>query len=470
MGDSSRSTPPAYGDSLTKAEPYGTDEIPDDERHGHPRQQFTLWFAANMVLAVLVSGFFASSFGLSIIQGLSAVVVGAGLGAVLMGVLAGIGTKTGVPQQVQARGPMGYYANFIPIALLTNVSAVGWTAVNTVFAVLALQVLVDIPFWVGASVIFAIQSLFAIWGHNLIHFINKVASAVLAVLFAIISVLAVGRVDLGAASGHAGSGGDLASWVTFMGFFFAYVMTWTPFASDFSRYLPRQTLHTQVVAYTAGGTFLAMLWLGGLGVLVSSFAGNLGAVEAVGELTGSWSWLAMLTIVVSTLPVSAMNLYGGALSLLTIHIPVSRQIGVLVTAALGLGVTLWMSGDPYGRFYDFLLLLAYLVVPFTTVLLLDYFLRTRSRGKAAVAELFDRSRTISWGFFAWAVGCLVSSLFWATTLWTGPLAKTVARWGDVSYYIGALAAAVSYVAIRAFRPADRNVAPAPRHEHAGSSS
>ena len=102
----SEGTSVKYGSSLTKTEPYGTESIPDAERHGHPRSQFTLWFAANMVLAVLVSGFFASSLGLSIAQGLSAVAVGSLAGALVMGVLASIGTRFGVPQQVQARGPM----------------------------------------------------------------------------------------------------------------------------------------------------------------------------------------------------------------------------------------------------------------------------------------------------------------------------------------------------------------------------
>ena len=110
--------------------------------------------------------------------------------------------------------------------------------------------------------------------------------------------------------------------------------------------------------------FLSLLWLRSIGVLVSSFAGDLGAVEAVAELTGSWAWLAMLTVVLSTIPVSAMNLYGGALSLLTIRVPVSRTMGVVIT--------LLMQGDPYGSFYDFLSMLGYLVVPFTTVLLVDY--------------------------------------------------------------------------------------------------
>ena len=110
---------PTYGTSLTRTEPFATEEIPTSERHGHPRQQFTLWFAANMVLAVLVSGFFSSLFGLSVVQGLTAVAAGTLLGAIVMGLLAGIGTKFGVPQQVQGRGPMGYFANFVPIALLT---------------------------------------------------------------------------------------------------------------------------------------------------------------------------------------------------------------------------------------------------------------------------------------------------------------------------------------------------------------
>src|SRR5699024_10787707 len=157
----------------------------------------------------------------------------------------------------------------------------------------------------------------------------------------------------------------------FRSFFFIYVMTWTPFASDFSRYLPRNTSQKKIVANTAGGGFLSLLWLGSIGVLVSSFAGDLGAVEAVAELTGSCAWLAMLTVVISTISVSAMNLYGGALSLLTIRVPVSRSVGVAITAIISFGITLLMQGDPYGSFYDFLSLLGYLVVPFTTVLLVD---------------------------------------------------------------------------------------------------
>ncbi|MGC5076646.1 purine-cytosine permease family protein [Agrococcus sp. DT81.2] len=454
---------PTYGSSLTRTEPFATEEIPVAERHGNPRNQFTLWFAANMVLAVLVSGFFSSLFGLNVLQGLSAVAVGTLLGAVVMGVLAGIGTKLGVPQQVQGRGPMGYFGNFLPIALLTIVSAIGWTAVNTVFAVLALQQLVDVPFWGAAIAIFAVQAVFAIWGHNLIHLINKIATVVLAILFAVITVLSLQRAEFSqvVSTDAPYFMGEFAGWLTFAGFFFAYVMTWTPFASDFSRYLPRSTSHTKVTLFTAGGSFVAMMWLGGIGVLVSSFAGELDAIAALAELTGDWAPVAMATVVLSTLPVSAMNLYGGSLSLLTIHIPVNRIVGVIVIAAISLSVTLLMQTNPYGSFYDFLLVLAYLVVPFSTILLLDYYLRMRPLGALGTRELFDKRRAFEWGFVAWIIGCAFSALFWQSTLFTGPLAAVFGAFGDVSYLAGAIGATVAYLLLRRLPPLSRRAASEP---------
>lgn len=38
------------------------DVIPDDERHGTPREQFTLWFGANMQITTIVDGALAVVF------------------------------------------------------------------------------------------------------------------------------------------------------------------------------------------------------------------------------------------------------------------------------------------------------------------------------------------------------------------------------------------------------------------------
>ena len=195
-----------------------------------------------------------------------------------------------------------------------------------------------------------------------------------------------------------------------------------------------------------------MAWLGGIGVLVSSFAAELGAVEALADLTGAWAPVAMLTVVISTIPVSAMNLYGGSLSLLTIGLPISRPVGVITISVLSLGIALWMQGDPYGAFYDFLSVLAYLVMPFSTILLLDYYLRSSRAGHAGVTELFDRTRKIEWGFIAWIIGCVASMLFWDTTLFRGPLADVTGQIGDVAFAVGAVAAAIAYLSSRRLKP------------------
>lgn len=450
-------TAPRYGRTL-RIEPYGAEPIPDCERHGYPSRQFTLWFAANMVLAALVSGFFAASFGLSLWEGISAVLVGTFLGSLIVGASAGIGTRLGVPQQIQGRGPTGYYGNFLPVFLLVTLSSVGWAAVDTVFAVMALRTLVPVPFWVAAVGVFAVQTGLAVWGHNAVHTINVVMTVVLGALFAAITVVALRHGDLAlGVNPHASMyAGQLAGWVTFAGFAFAYVLTWAPLSSDFSRYLPKATTHTRVAVYTFFGNFVALAWLEIVGVLVSTSAGGLGAIAALAHLTGPWAPIAMVAVILSTFPVSAIVLYGASLSLLTLRIPIRRNVAVIVCSAASLGVTLWMRSNPYGAFYDFLDLLAYLLLPFSLIMLLDYYLRMRPRGvQAELDELYDRRRVVEWGFVAWLTGCAASSPFWHSPLWTGPLAAPLARFGDLSYVAGGVAGVGAYFALHRLRPLSR---------------
>lgn len=130
---------------------------------------------------------------------------------------------------------------------------------------------------------------------------------------------------------------------------------------------------------------------------------------------------------------------------------------------LSIGIALWMQGDPYGTFYDFLSVLAYLVMPFSTVLLLDYYFRSSRSGAAGVAELFDRSRKIEWGFLAWIIGCAASMLFWNTEVFTGPLANVSSAAGDIAFIIGGLAAALSFFIFRRLKPLAAGTASPQQH-------
>jgi purine-cytosine permease-like protein len=451
MVDPSTSAEPAdheYRTSVSKVEPYGIDHIPAAERHGSPFNQFTTWMAANLTLSLLVVGFFPAALGLSLVQSLLAAVLGTALGSAIMGSLAIMGARLGVPQQIQARGGLGFFGNFLPVAFVNVFASVGWAAVNTVFAVQALQQLVDIPFWVGAAVLFVLICVLAVWGYNLLHLINRIATVVLGVLFLSITVLAMGKADwtYGVNPDAPSFIGVTGGFITAVGYFVAWFLAWSPFASDFARYLKETTPVRSILGWTALGNFVPAVWLACTGILVANFAGSYAPVEAIAALTGHWSWIAMITLVFACIPTTALTIYGGALSVLTLRIPVSRQMGAVVITVVSLVTAVAMHDNIYSTFYDFLLLSAYFIAPYITVLALDYWVGGR-RDVSRVGELFDPRRTVEWGFVAWLLGAVVSMPFWVWTKWTGPVAAAHPHWGDLTYFVGPIAAAVIYLAL-----------------------
>src|SRR6516225_3028156 len=88
--------------------------IPESDRHGRPRDQFTLWFAANANVVNFTLGVLAIVFGLNLFWALVAIVVGNVLGMLLTALHAWQGPRLGVPQMIQSRGQFGFYgASFI---------------------------------------------------------------------------------------------------------------------------------------------------------------------------------------------------------------------------------------------------------------------------------------------------------------------------------------------------------------------
>ena len=273
-----------YRDAIAKIEPYGIEHIPNEERHGKPSSQFYVWFSGNLGLAVLVLGFYPVYYGLSMPMALSAVLVGALLGSIVMGALSRMGNRLGVAQQIQARGPLGYFGNFLPVAYVNVFASIGWTTVNTVFGSWALQALIDIPFWMAVSVLSLGQFVVAMYGYNMIHAFNKVFTYLAGAIFLLVTVKAFQYADWDlAASPDASYFVSLpGGWITATGVIFSYLVAWFPFASDYSRYLPSDDKTSRSAGiYTGLGNFLSVAWLAGTGALVASFAGSFGAIEAL---------------------------------------------------------------------------------------------------------------------------------------------------------------------------------------------
>jgi NCS1 family nucleobase:cation symporter-1 len=440
-------TAPAYGSAVTKIEPFGVDHIPDTERHGRPISQFYVWFAAGLNFPIVLLGFSAISFGLSFTAAITAIGVGAFAGSVLMAVMSKMGVRLGVPQQIQARGPLGFFGNFLPVAYINVFAAIGWAAVTVILGAKAFTELTGIPFWIGALGLTAIELVVSIYGYNMIHYFQRVLSYVLCALFLMITIVALvhGAGTFGANPHAKDYVGATGGWITFAGWFLAFLVAWAPFASDYSRYLPdTPSIGNRTAWYTGLGNFVTIFWLGGLGVLVGGSATSSDSITALHQLTGPFAVPALIGVTLSVLAQNILNIYGGAISIQTLRIPVNRKVAATIVSVLSFLAALWGAAGLEDKFSVFLNLTSYCIAPFAAVLLLDYHIGGRA-DRSRIAELYDTRRVLHWGFVSWAFGVLVSVPFWQSSLYTGPIAAAHPDWGDLSMYVAAAGAAAGYL-------------------------
>ncbi|AQW47851.1 purine-cytosine permease family protein [Streptomyces violaceusniger] len=462
-------TAPVYGSAVTKVEPFGVDHIPDNERHGKPSSQFFVWFAAGLNFPIILLGFSAVGLGLSFGAAVAAIVAGAGLGSLLMAVMSRMGVRLGVPQQIQARGPLGFFGNFLPVAYINVFAGVGWAAVTVILGGKAIAELTHLPFWVCGLALTLVELVVSIYGYNMINFLQRVLTYVLTPLFVMITVVALvrGAGTFGADPKAPDYVGSTGGWITFGGWFLSFLVAWAPFASDYSRYLPDSPrVVSRTAWYTGLGNFVTICWLGILGVLLGSNATSTDSITALHQLTGPFAIPALIAIGLSALAQNFLNVYGGAISVQTLKVPVTRTQAVTLICALAYGISLWGHSGIEDKFSVFLNLTAYFIAPFATVLLLDYHLGGRS-DPGRIAELYDRGRVLSWGFVAWAGGVVAAVPFWQSDLYTGAFASAYPHAGDLSMFVAAAAAAVLYLLTYRLRPLwtrDVPATPGPRPE------
>lgn len=86
----------------------------------------------------MVLGFVAVSFGLSLPAAISAIVIGSGVGAIVMGVLSRMGGRLGVAQQIQLEGP-GFLRKLHPRRYVNIFAGIGWAAVTVILGGQALK-------------------------------------------------------------------------------------------------------------------------------------------------------------------------------------------------------------------------------------------------------------------------------------------------------------------------------------------
>ena len=416
------------------------------ERHGKAWHLFAVWSSPNLEFATVFVGALAIIFGLNVWQGILAVIVGNGLAAITHGYLSTWGPKAGLPQMVLGRTAFGKLGNLIPSGLSTLVAGIGWFAVNTVSGSLALTSLVGWDVKISLLIVIAAQIVIAFIGHNLIQKFERYAFYGLVVIWAIVTLVVLPQ-------GHYDVKSSDFSWASFTlaaGAAYGYTAGWTPFASDYTRYLPANTNSRSLGIWAGLGNFFSTTVLMIVGAVAWTVVPKGNPTTVFTDLLGHGSPLALLTllaIAVGSVSANVLNVYSGAMSFLAMGFKLGfktrRAIMVLLAGIIG-GITAFLAVQNVGGLGDnlenFLLVVSYWVAPWIAIVVVDRLIR-KSADFGSIAQ--SGKENIA-GPIAFVVATVFSIWGFANQLaYTGPFAKG-SPIGDLTAVVGFVVAGVLY--------------------------
>lgn len=419
----------------TYAETLGIEPVPPDARHGRPRQLFSLWFSANLGMPAWLVGVLGPILGLSWGATVIAILVGNSLASLLLGLTAAAGSGQGLAQLPLARAIFGRRGNYVP-ALLNTLSSLGWYTVNTAVGGAALAQVLGWSLAPAMATIATGQILIGYLGYDTIHRVEKGMAWIQAILFVAMMVAAMHLVGHVPTVAHFKMGIFLLEIAAVA----SYSFSWAPYASDYARYLPVDTRASAVFWHTYAGSWLSSVWVETLGALVGAMGwGNGTPVQMVSHLMGRWKLGADWAIVFGTITANALNGYTATLSMLTLDVKVARTYGAVGLGLLGAVLAYWASSHLMTSYENFLLLISYWVAPWIGIVLVGRWglgQLTRDRALSAPA-VYWKALTV----FVVSIALVVP--FMSTTLWTGPVAKSL-HGGDIGYYVGITSGAILY--------------------------
>ena len=421
----------------------GIEHIPEDRRHGAPGRVFTLWFAANLTVADYVIGVLTVQvFGLTVLQALPVLALGNLLAGIVLGLSAAMGPKLGFPQMLSSRSSFGRRGNYL-FGGLNWISTVGWFTVNTILGVEAAQtVFPGLNFYAMATALVAVQIVVAVYGHDFIQLFEKAMSIILALLFFGIFVLTVPRLNEALSfvpSGGSAAAPSLGTLGVVLAVSFSYLMSWSPYASDYTRYLPVSVSGRRVALFALAGGAGASFAVEVIGALVGSLTSGLGFGGLYG-LAGQFGPVAILAVILGAMAANALNIYTNSLSALVLDVRTKRWVAVVVGGLVGLALSFAGQVNFELNFENFLLVLDYWIMPWLGIVLVDYYLARRtSVQSSAEARSFDARALV-----AYLVAVIVSVPFMVPALHLGyPVGALSYLFGgaDFSYFVSFLVAA-----------------------------
>ncbi len=436
------------------------DYVPLSERHGKLWHLGPLWFMSNAQLATLAVGLVGVEGGGSLLWSIIAIAAGVLVGTLFVAFHSAQGPQLGLPQMIQSRPQFGYVGALL-VWLFVYVQYFGYNIFNTSLASTSMQQSAHTS-WLKPwhLVVTLVALVIAVVGYDLIHRAEQFLTYTMIVVFGVITIALftlhypAGTFELGPFAA--------GSFFAQFGVTAGYQISWAPYVSDYSRYLPPDVTVRRTFWWTYGGSAIGGAWLQVIGAALFAWKGEkLFSGTGVNELYqlgnrvfDGFGTVVLLAAALGLISVIALNMYGGSLTFIsaidsfrkvkpTLGL---RLLTVGMTAVLSLVGAILATSDFLEHFNQFLLLMLYLFVPWTAVNLVDYYVVRR--GHYAIAEIFKPDGM--YGRWGWAgiasylVGFAAMVPFFVVEgLFTGPLAKAMGD-VDISFFVGLPVAGVLY--------------------------
>lgn len=428
--------------------------VPESERHGKPQSLFTLWFCTNIAPLAVVSGAIATEkFHLNVISALTAIIAGHLFGGLFFGLTSAQGPKVGIPQMVQSRAQFGRYGSLLVISFTTIIYLGFFISNISLSGKVINNVIPSIPVSYATVTGAVLATAIGIIGYHFIHRINKFGAWIMgsALLMGLALMLSQ---PLPADFWQRGSM-NAAGWFGTFCIGAVWQISFSPYTSDYSRYLPTSTgIARPFFATYAGacaGTILAFVF----GMMAVNIAPANDAMMSVRHATGWLGPVLMVLFLINIICHNSMNLYGTVLSLITavqtfrpqwmpgaaVRFTVSSLVLIF-----GVIVALAASENFVSFFINLILALIAVLIPWIVINLLDFYYVNKQHYDTEAIFRADGGRyglINPQALLIYFTGVIVQVPFMGNAFYTGPYARIIPG-VDFSWIISLIVTSIAY--------------------------
>jgi NCS1 family nucleobase:cation symporter-1 len=369
---------------LASIELRGVQPVPEEERHGNPRGLFGMWWGGQFVYVSIVLGALPVIFGLSLVQALLVILVAGTIGSLFVGLGSVLGPRTHTATIVNTRAVFGVKGN-IPVEGLNWVTIVGWAAVNSVLATLAMIELFGKAGWHGtlAKVIAVVvvvlgQVFIAVIGRDMVEKSEKVFAIVSTVLIFGMLAFLWSHIHWTYAGQHLAGKVAVGTWLLSIAAVVTGPLSWVNYASDYTRYYADDTSRKRIVLSAGSGMFVSTLICYSIGALLATAVNMNNPIASLPTIMPNWYLVPFLFVVIwSCVANNVLNTYSAGLALLALHVRLERWLSVVIAGLLSAGFVYYciFVSNFVTTFTNFLLIQLLWLAPWIAMELVDFAMR-----------------------------------------------------------------------------------------------